>query len=154
MDRADKRSLLMAAGGAAVAGVSMMASQSIGGLEITNDVLEVIKTVLGFIPPLAATASAISLVQLAVKYGGKLYHRIKQKIQEKYHLNEKEADKMLKSLSNDTKSSSKATAKEGEMTDVMKKGFNRGASINNPPRRFARSPAIQKQTIENRQAVR
>lgn len=140
MDKKDRNSWGLAIGGAAVAGVSMLASQSMTGLEVTNDVLEAIKVVLGFIPVASAAASAIGLVQLLIKYGSKGYELVKQKLKEKYHISEKDADKMIqKAISNDSKSSSKESAQKG-VTDIMKKGFTRGAPINNPQRRSARNP--------------
>ncbi len=145
MDKKDRNSLLMAAGGAAIAGASMLVGQSLAGVEVTNDILEAAKIILGFIPGASAVVSAIGFVQLAVKYGGKAYQLLKQKFQEKYHISEKEADKMLKSLSNDTNSASKTTTKERGMTDVMKKAYNRGAPINNQSRRSARNPSLPHQ---------
>ena len=149
MDKFDKNSLLMAAGGAAIAGASMMAGQSIGGVEVTNDVLEVIETILKWIPPVAAFASAVGLARLAVKYGARFWNLIKEKMEQRSNTNKNELNK-THSKSNDTKSSTK-----GNMKEDLKSGYKRG--LENSSRRSARNPVnrnVSKMVTTTKQVIR
>ena len=129
MDKKDKTSLMMLAGGAAVAGATVLASQSLSGLELTNDLLEIVENVLNLLRGTSMIASAIGLARIGLKYGTKMWNWLEEKISNHSNNKKKELAK-THSKSNDSKSSSKGHVKEGEMTGIMKKGFNRGADIN------------------------
>ena len=156
MDSKDFRNVCMAAGGVALTAAGAATMYASGGmpaaLDLSIDATQVATTIAAGVISGGMGLALLGLTPLAIKYGYKFIQLVKQKLQEKYHMSTKEADRAVsKAMSSQAKSSSK-----GHMKDNMKMGYNRGAPINNPPRRSARNQtrSMSNMAIANRQSIR
>ena len=137
MDKKDRNSLLMVAGGAAVAGVSMLAANDLSGLEMTDDALHAADLIFKIITTGASVSSVIGLLRLAAKYGKVVYDYLKEKLNFKSNTNENNQSLTKQNIKSDLKSNSNNLQKD------LKNAFSRGAPINQTSRRSARNPALQ-----------
>ena len=141
MDKKDRNSLWLAAGGTAVAGMSMLATNNLDGWEMTGDALKAVELILDLVADGGSIAAAIGLLRLATKYGKAFYEYLKKKFNSKTHSNENDKSLTKQNLKTSVKSNS------NNLKADLKHASDRGVPINQATRRSARNPVPRAKSV-------
>ena len=134
MDKKDFKNACMVAGGTAIAAASGAVMHA-GSTSVTTEVLTDLAQIGAVVAPLAGVGGlgliALGLTPLAIKYGKKLYDKMRGK-----------------SVEHSQVKTSQKTNVHGHLKEDLAKGFNRGADIN----LTKQSKPVQK-TVANKKVV-